>query len=128
MIMVAWVYGCNRFLANIEEMFYMPGPLKLYWRAMWTLVSPLVLVVVIILKWVEYKDMDFETSTGDLYVYPAAVQALGWFFELSPTILTLLYPGWVLHRFACYKHCQDGWMILFSLDTGRRATQTSLSS
>jgi len=99
MIMVAWVYGCSRFLANIEEMFYMPGPLKLYWRAMWTLVSPLVLVVVIILKWVEYKDMDFETSTGDLYVYPAAVQALGWFFELSPTILTLMYPGWVLHRY-----------------------------
>ena len=99
MIMVAWVYGCSRFLANIEEMFSMPGPVRLYWRAMWTIVSPLVLAVVIILKWVEYKDMDFETSTGEIYVYPTAVQVLGWVFELSPTVLTLLYPGWVLHRF-----------------------------
>ena len=98
MIMVAWVYGASRFLDNIEEMFSMPGPVRLYWRAMWTLVSPLVLTVVIILKWVEYKDMDFETSTGEIYVYPAAVQVLGWVFELSPTVLTLLYPGWVLHR------------------------------
>ena len=99
MIMVAWVYGCNRFLDNIEEMFSMSAPVKLFWRAMWTLVSPLVLAVVIILKWVEYEDMEFETSTGDVYVYPAAVQVLGWVFELSPTILTLLYPGWVLYRF-----------------------------
>ena len=59
----------------------MPGPVRLYWRAMWTLVSPLVLAVVIILKWVEYKDMNFETSTGGIYVYPTGVQVLGWLWS-----------------------------------------------
>ena len=52
MIMIAWVYGCNRFLDNIAEMFSLPAPIRLYWRLMWTVVSPLVLAVVIVLKWV----------------------------------------------------------------------------
>ena len=112
MVMVAWVYGCNRFLDNISEMFSMPGPVRLYWRAMWTLVSPLVLAVVIILKWVEYKDMNFETSTGGIYVYPTGVQVLGWVFELSPTILTLLYPGWVLYRFTTIQTISSSYMLL----------------
>ena len=112
MIMIAWVYGCNRFLDNISEMFSMPGPVRLYWRAMWTLVSPLVLAVVIILKWVEYKDMNFETSSGGIYVYPTGVQVLGWVFELSPTILTLLYPGWVLYRFTTIQTISSSYMLL----------------
>ena len=32
MIMIAWVYGCNRFLDNITEMFPMNNILKYYWR------------------------------------------------------------------------------------------------
>ena len=44
--------------------------------------------------------MFYETGPReqDKYLYPPAVQALGWFFELSPTVLTLVYPAWVLYR------------------------------
>ena len=98
--MVAWVYGCNRFLDNITEMFPLPKIFRVYWKVMWTFVSPLVLAAVIILKWIEYKDMEFDTGPRDQdkYLYPPAVQILGWAFELSPTILTLIYPIWVAYR------------------------------
>ena len=38
------------------------------------------------------------TREEDVYLYPAGVQALGWIFELAPTILTIVYPLWVVHR------------------------------
>lgn len=96
MIMVAWVYGCNRFLANhrgnvtclvLEALLARHVDVGLPWccRGHHPQVG-------------RVQGHGLETSTGDLYVYPAIVQALGWFFELSPTILTL-YPGWVLHRY-----------------------------
>jgi len=100
-IMIAWVYGCQRFLDNISEMFHLPAVLQVYWKIMWMFVSPLVLAAVVILKWVQYKDMVFETGPRDQdkYVYPEAVQVLGWILELSPTVLTLVYPIWVIHRY-----------------------------
>jgi len=101
MMMIAWVYGCNRFLDNITEMFRLPAVFRIYWRVMWSFVSPLVLALVIVLKWVDYKNMEFKTGTReeDVYLYPAGVQALGWIFELAPTILTIVYPLWVVHRY-----------------------------
>ena len=54
-IMIAWVYGCQRFLDNISEMFHLPRVLQVYWKIMWSFVSPLVLAAVVVLKWVQYK-------------------------------------------------------------------------
>ena len=53
--MIAWVYGCQRFLDNISEMFHLPQVLQVYWKIMWSFVSPLVLAAVVVLKWVQYK-------------------------------------------------------------------------
>ena len=56
--MIAWVYGCEKFLGNIEEMgMKLPKVVKMYWTAMWFAVSPLIMSAVIILKWVETKPM-----------------------------------------------------------------------
>ena len=98
--MIGWVYGCKKFLLNISEMFHLPKVFKIYWSIMWLIVSPVILAVIVILKWVEYKPMSYKFGPRDqdVYTYPDAVQALGWFFELSPTILTILYPLWVVHR------------------------------
>ena len=43
---------------------------------MWMVVSPVVLTIVIILKWIEYKPMEFDTGPRDedKYLYPPAVQ------------------------------------------------------
>ena len=69
MMMIAWVYGCNRFLDNITEMFKLPAVFRIYWRVMWSFVSPLVLALVIVLKWVDYKNMEFKTGGSIIKVY-----------------------------------------------------------
>ena len=45
---------------------------------MWMVVSPVVLTIVIILKWIEYKPMEFDTGPRDedKYLYPPAVQVI----------------------------------------------------
>lgn len=40
----------------------------------------------------------WESPEG-AYQYPPGVQAVGWILELSPTILTVLYPLWVVKRY-----------------------------
>jgi len=101
-IMIAWVYGADRFLDNIAEMkMRLPYVVRMYWKLMWLAVSPIIMAAVIILKWVKTKPMTWETGPweGDVYEYPAVVQVVGWIFELSPTIITLIYPLWVVKRY-----------------------------
>merc|ERR1719285_321423 len=43
--------------------------------------------------------MKWDSPGGVTYEYPAAIQAVGWILELSPTVITLLYPLWVVHRY-----------------------------
>ena len=76
-------------------------PLRLYWWVMWVAVSPLLMATVIILKWVNSRPMEWETGPWeeDTYRYPAPVQVVGWVLELSPTLVTLLYPAWVVFRY-----------------------------
>ena len=76
-------------------------PLRLYWWVMWVAVSPVLMATVIILKWVNSRPMEWETGPWeeDTYRYPAPVQVVGWVLELSPTLVTLLYPAWVVFRY-----------------------------
>ena len=54
-ILVMWIYGHNRFFDNIAEMgIKLPMVLKWYWMTMWKVVTPLVLVFVLIMSFVEY--------------------------------------------------------------------------
>ena len=56
-MLVAWVYGSNRFLSNIEEMVRLPPAIRLYWRILWTFICPAIIAAVVILKWYTYKPM-----------------------------------------------------------------------
>ena len=56
--MVAWVYGADKFLGNIAEMKMKLSPvLKMYWKSMWLFVSPVIMTVVIILRWIKTEPM-----------------------------------------------------------------------
>jgi len=133
-IMIAWVYGCEKFLGNIEEMgMKLPKVVKMYWTAMWFAVSPLIMSAVIILKWVETKPMTWDTGPweGDVYEYPAAVQIVGWIFELSPTVLTLLYPIWVVKRYREKGYTDNRKLlerILQPSDSWEKTTGAAISS
>ena len=56
--MVAWFYGVDKFLGNIAEMKMKLSPVvKMYWKVMWLVVSPVIMSTVIILKWVKTEPM-----------------------------------------------------------------------
>merc|ERR1711974_470091 len=55
-ILVMYVYGYRRFLANIEEMgIKIPTVLKYYWISMWTVITPLILGIILIMTFVQYS-------------------------------------------------------------------------
>ena len=62
--------------------------------------------------------MYFETGSRDedKYYYPQGIQALGWVFELSPTILTIVYPIWVIHRWNISRDIIVSWFDIDRLN------------
>jgi len=84
-VIVAWIYGCERFMGNIEEMgISMPKPIRMMWKILWLVVCPVVLAAVVVMRWINTKPMSFEEKD-----YPVGAQVAGWFFELFPTAITV---------------------------------------
>ena len=84
----AWVYGTENFFDNLLEMgMKFNTPMKLMWTFLWKLVTPAVLAFVTIYAWVTHDPMTF----GD-YKFPDGVEAAGWFMELLPLLIAILYP------------------------------------
>jgi len=92
MILISYIYGANKFMGNVEEMgINMPSWMRMIWIGLWMVVTPLIIAVITILKWVDYAPMNYTDNNGHVYEYPAAAQAAGWFFEIFPTFITVTY-------------------------------------
>jgi solute carrier family 6 amino acid transporter-like protein 5/7/9/14 len=100
-LLVAWIYGVDRFLANIADMsMRLPKPLRLYWKIMWMFISPIILATIVILAWVEPTPLRYgDEGDPKSYLYPDSVQAFGWIMEFLPTVIALVYPFWVIKRY-----------------------------
>ncbi|CAH1788711.1 unnamed protein product [Owenia fusiformis] len=96
-IVITYIYGFNRFAEDIQMMIgYKPS---LFIRAFWNVITPLLLLVIIILKIVQYKPLTF----GD-YTYPPWYGAISWSLVALPL---LFIPGVGLA-----VHCKNGgWKI-----------------
>merc|ERR1712233_13926 len=97
-ILVMWVYGHQRFFDNIAEMgMKIPIVLKWYWMAMWKVVTPLVLIFVLIMTFVQYTPAYSASYTQENYTFPPWVQAMGWMMALLPIVAIILgafYQRW----------------------------------
>jgi len=86
-VLVSWVYGAEKFMKNIEEMgINLPGPIRMTWKVLWLVISPVIICVVTIMKWINSKPIKYDDVE-----YPAGVQAVGWIFELFPSAITIGY-------------------------------------
>jgi hypothetical protein len=57
-VLVAWGYGVDNFLGNIEEMgMKLSRPMKFYWRTCWTYVTPILLAFLVIFKFVQHQPL-----------------------------------------------------------------------
>ncbi|XP_060075942.1 sodium- and chloride-dependent GABA transporter 1-like [Ylistrum balloti] len=78
-ITVAWIYGAERFSADVELMIgrRVPGYIKFCWRFL----SPLLLVVMMTAVFVSYVP-----PTYGKYVYPEWVSGAGWIYATLPVL------------------------------------------
>ena len=57
-VLVAWGYGVDNFLANIKEMgMDLSAPMKMYWKITWTYVTPILLTFLVIVKFAQQKPL-----------------------------------------------------------------------
>ena len=90
-ILVVWVYGHHRFLNNITEMgMKIPIVLKWYWMAMWKVLTPLVLIFVLIMTFVQYTPASSVSYTQENYTFPQWVQTMGWMMAVLPIAAIIL--------------------------------------
>lgn len=76
-LVISYVYGADRFLDDTKAMLgEYPNP-KLYWKACWTLVTPIVIIVLFVFSLTNIK----PTSYGD-YIFPDWATPIGWLFSI----------------------------------------------
>ena len=95
-VLVAWMYGVDNFLENIEEMnMRMPRFMVWYWKICWSYATPAILTVLILWNFAGSKLMTYDNGIP----YPDGIQALAWLLPLfSLVFLPLLCVRQVLRR------------------------------
>ncbi|XP_032810155.1 sodium- and chloride-dependent creatine transporter 1 [Petromyzon marinus] len=103
-IVVAWVYGGDRFMDNIALMIgYRPFP---WMRWCWAFVTPCVCTGIFLFNLLNYKPLTYNKG----YVYPWWGEALGWCMALSSM---LCIPVVAIYRLARTKgNLLERWRIL----------------
>ncbi|KAH0561712.1 sodium-dependent dopamine transporter [Cotesia glomerata] len=87
-IAVSWIYGTDRFCADIKDMIgFAPG---LYWRVCWKFVAPIFIVFIIV-----YGLMGYEPLTYDEYTYPLWANIIGWIIASSSVAMI---PGMAIYK------------------------------
>ncbi|KAK3926811.1 Sodium- and chloride-dependent glycine transporter 2 [Frankliniella fusca] len=90
-IVVSWVYGCERFLENLSQMgikFY--APIRAYWRFVWVFASPIISLAVFVFVMSQYVPAAYGN-----YSFPFWADIIGWLVSIS----TLLpFPIFAVYR------------------------------
>uniref|UniRef100_A0A3Q2CZ19 Transporter n=1 Tax=Cyprinodon variegatus TaxID=28743 RepID=A0A3Q2CZ19_CYPVA len=87
-IVVAWVYGADRFMDDVARMIgYRPFP---WMKWCWSFITPCVCMGIFLFHLVNYKPLTYN----NVYVYPWWGEAIGWCLALSSMLcipVSLLY-------------------------------------
>ncbi|XP_046834416.1 sodium- and chloride-dependent glycine transporter 1-like [Vespa crabro] len=82
-ILVAWIYGADRFLDDVQKMIGPRGRLwRFFWTWMWKVVTPAALFFILFFNWVEYEPLKYGS-----YVYPKWADAVGWVVGILPVLV-----------------------------------------
>nr|XP_043895354.1 sodium- and chloride-dependent creatine transporter 1-like [Solea senegalensis] len=87
-VVVAWVYGADRFMDDIARMI---GYRPFFWvKWCWLFVTPCVCMGIFLFQLITYKRLTYN----NVYVYPWWGEVIGWFLALSSMLcipLTFIY-------------------------------------
>lgn len=82
-ILVAWIYGADRFLDDVQQMI---GPRtrlwRFFWTWMWKVITPATLFFILFFNWVEYEPLKYG-----VYVYPKWADIVGWVVGMIPVLV-----------------------------------------
>ncbi|XP_041952608.1 sodium- and chloride-dependent creatine transporter 1 isoform X1 [Alosa sapidissima] len=110
-VVVAWVYGADRFMDDVARMIgYHPLP---YMKWCWSYFTPIVCMTIFMFHVVNYKRLVYN----GVYTYPWWGEAIGWGLALSSMLcipLTVLYK--LLH---CKGSLPERWQHLTTPIWGR---------
>ncbi|XP_023241236.1 sodium- and chloride-dependent glycine transporter 1-like isoform X1 [Centruroides sculpturatus] len=76
-IVIAWIYGVDRFLNDIRIMLGHYPFHRQYWRFIWKYLVPLMIIFILIFSWIDMKPTQYGT-----YVYPDWATGVGWSISL----------------------------------------------
>ncbi|XP_046332791.2 sodium- and chloride-dependent glycine transporter 2-like [Haliotis rufescens] len=96
-VIVAWIYGIDRFSDDIELMIGRPAPL--FFKITWCYITPAMLLTTLIFTFTQY-----EPPTYGKYVYPYHTNVIGWIIAAIPLI-----PVVVMIVVAIYKQKGSLW-------------------
>jgi len=98
-VVFAWIYGAKKVMAHVHEMV----GFKLYphWWVVWTFISPLLLIAVLI-----FNLVSFQPLTWDGVIPPTwAAPGLGWSMTLAPVVVIIVVAIYRLIK--AYKKPND---------------------
>ncbi|XP_072136306.1 sodium- and chloride-dependent creatine transporter 1-like isoform X2 [Mobula birostris] len=103
-VVVAWVYGAERFIGDITRMIgYRPFP---WIKWCWLFITPCVCVGIFLFHVVNYKPLTYNKS----YVYPWWGETFGWFLALASMACI---PTTVLIKLLCSEgSLRERWKLL----------------
>ncbi|XP_046344922.2 sodium- and chloride-dependent glycine transporter 1-like isoform X1 [Haliotis rufescens] len=78
-IALAWVYGADRFLGDIESMLGRRPPN--IWSYSWKFIAPIALLVILVFTWVDFKRTKYSDE-----VFPVWADVVGWLITLSSVL------------------------------------------
>lgn len=82
-ILVAWIYGADRFLNDVQQMIGPRGRLwRFFWTWMWKVITPAALFFILCFNWVKYEPVKYGT-----YIYPKWADVLGWVISMLPVLV-----------------------------------------
>ena len=85
-VMVSWLYGITNFLNDIKTMgIKIPKVLEFYWRFCWRLVTPISILFLIIMQFVQFEPYQYGS-----YIYPIGIQILAWLIPSTSVVIILL--------------------------------------
>eukprot|EP00795_Rhopilema_esculentum_P002742 gene2742-961_t len=88
-VVVAWIYGADRFRKDISAMSQ--RPVSVLWVYLWKYVTPIMTAGIFIAYLIQYKPLTYETT----YVYPVWADACGWLIVAS---IILCVPVFAIKR------------------------------
>ncbi|XP_074653267.1 sodium-dependent proline transporter-like isoform X2 [Tubulanus polymorphus] len=93
-MVIAWVYGVNRFYGNINEMIDMN--ITPWWKYCWKFITPALILFIMIFTWIDFKPSKY----GD-HIYPVWADALGWMISIT-TIMPI--PAVAIYKIATFDN------------------------